>query len=425
MDEARRVAIKLVLDGVKVNENINEYIQSFSYTDNEEDNADDLQITIDDRECKWLGEWLKVEAGTKVITTTKTVTKQKQIQYKVKSGDTLWAIAARYLGSGTKYPQIASDNNIKNPNLIYPGQIFVINRNETVNETVKETKEVKEKKVSMVNAVIVQKNWNGDGKDIVMDCGVFEIDSVDAEGPPSKVNIKGTSIPYTSTIRTEKKTKAWEKIKLSDIAKQIANDNGLKCMFESDYNPKYSRKEQMQVSDISFLQSLCKAAGISLKVTAKTIVLFDAAEYEKKTSITTLKYGSSDILTYRFSTNLHDTAYSSCHVSYTNPDTKETIEYTYTPDGEEGTGQTLEVNEKVSSKEEARQLAMKRLRQKNKQEFKASFSVAGDVRLVAGVTVDVKGFQSFDGKYIVSKATHNVTGGYTVDIELRQVLEGY
>ena len=68
---------------------------------------------------------------------------------------------------------------------------------------------------------------------------------------------------------------------------------------------------------------------------------------------------------------------------------------------------------------------MKRLRQKNKQEFKASFSVAGDVRLVAGVTVDVKGFQSFDGKYIVSKATHNVTGGYTVDIELRQVLEGY
>ena len=42
--------------------------------------------------------------------------------YTVQKGDTLWAIAAKYLGSGTKYPQIASENNIKNPNLIYPGQ---------------------------------------------------------------------------------------------------------------------------------------------------------------------------------------------------------------------------------------------------------------------------------------------------------------
>ena len=57
---------------------------------------------------------------------------QKQVEtaatvnYVVKKGDTLWAIAKKYLGSGTKYPQIASENNIKNPNLIYPGQVFKI-----------------------------------------------------------------------------------------------------------------------------------------------------------------------------------------------------------------------------------------------------------------------------------------------------------
>ncbi len=44
----------------------------------------------------------------------------------VKKGDTLWAIAKKYLGSGTKYPQIASENNIKNPNLIYPNQVLWI-----------------------------------------------------------------------------------------------------------------------------------------------------------------------------------------------------------------------------------------------------------------------------------------------------------
>jgi uncharacterized FlgJ-related protein len=43
--------------------------------------------------------------------------------YVVKSGDTLSGIAQKYK---TSYQKIASDNNIKNPNLIYPGQKLVI-----------------------------------------------------------------------------------------------------------------------------------------------------------------------------------------------------------------------------------------------------------------------------------------------------------
>jgi LysM repeat protein len=43
--------------------------------------------------------------------------------YTVKKGDTLSGIAARY---GTTYQKIAADNNIANPNLIYPGQVLVI-----------------------------------------------------------------------------------------------------------------------------------------------------------------------------------------------------------------------------------------------------------------------------------------------------------
>lgn len=44
--------------------------------------------------------------------------------YTVKSGDTLSGIAAKY---GTTYQKIAADNGIKNPNLIYPGQVLTIN----------------------------------------------------------------------------------------------------------------------------------------------------------------------------------------------------------------------------------------------------------------------------------------------------------
>lgn len=48
--------------------------------------------------------------------------------YVVKSGDTLWAIAKKYYGDGTKYTKIYNANKsvISNPSLIYPGQKLVI-----------------------------------------------------------------------------------------------------------------------------------------------------------------------------------------------------------------------------------------------------------------------------------------------------------
>ena len=44
------------------------------------------------------------------------------------------------------------------------------------------------------------------------------------------------------------------------------------------------------------------------------------------------QFGGKDIISYKLGTSLTDTAYTSCHVSYVDPDSKETIEHTYTPD---------------------------------------------------------------------------------------------
>ncbi len=48
--------------------------------------------------------------------------------YIVKTGDTLWGIAKKYYGDGTKYTNIYNANRkiISNPSLIYPGQKLVI-----------------------------------------------------------------------------------------------------------------------------------------------------------------------------------------------------------------------------------------------------------------------------------------------------------
>ena len=48
--------------------------------------------------------------------------------YTVVAGDTLWKIAKQFYGNGAQYTKIFSANSgkIKNPNLIYPGQVFTI-----------------------------------------------------------------------------------------------------------------------------------------------------------------------------------------------------------------------------------------------------------------------------------------------------------
>jgi LysM repeat protein len=48
--------------------------------------------------------------------------------YTVAKGDTLWAIAKKYYGDGSKYTKIFEANKgvLKNPNVIYPGQVLTI-----------------------------------------------------------------------------------------------------------------------------------------------------------------------------------------------------------------------------------------------------------------------------------------------------------
>lgn len=48
--------------------------------------------------------------------------------YTVVRGDCLWNIAKKYYGNGSKYTVIynANRDKIKNPNLIYPGQVLTI-----------------------------------------------------------------------------------------------------------------------------------------------------------------------------------------------------------------------------------------------------------------------------------------------------------
>ena len=58
-DEARHAEITVSFDGTDVSQIVNKYLISLSYLDNEEDQADDLQIKLEDRGGEWLQKWLQ------------------------------------------------------------------------------------------------------------------------------------------------------------------------------------------------------------------------------------------------------------------------------------------------------------------------------------------------------------------------------
>lgn len=57
-DEALRTEVTAVFEGVDISDEINRYLISLSYKDNEEDEADDLQLKLQDAKGNWLQKWL-------------------------------------------------------------------------------------------------------------------------------------------------------------------------------------------------------------------------------------------------------------------------------------------------------------------------------------------------------------------------------
>lgn len=542
-NKARRSEAQVVFDGVDISEAVKADLISLTYVDNEEDEADDLQIKVADPERKWLTKWLnplvnsaaldlsgmsasqntsvsgsgssgrtnssnsgggktsyKVTASNGVNVRTNTTSKGKilgklpfgtivevnkfsdgyaQIQYsgstgwikgenlkvvgnsgggssntssssgsassgKVNSSDS-WAIGDAVIVTGT--PQYSSYGEGKPgmPVTDYSGKVSHLNlksgipypihidylgwfaenqvrkangsgsANSTGNGSGKGLK---------ISAAIVRCNFNSDGADEVLDCGQFELDSVDVSGPPNEVTIKGTSIAYCNSMRQVEKSKAWESVTLSQIASEIAENNGMALMFYSALNPSYSRVEQYRQSDISFLSTLCKNAGCSLKVTNNIIVVFNQSEYDQKAAARIIKFGEG-YTKYRLTTNENDT-YTSCRVYCTKNDGTVISKTVYVDKYQNSTNdkQCLSVCRNVSSIAEAETLAYKMLRLHNKYEFEASFTLPGDPSLTAGSTIDLEGFGMWDGKYAIRQSKHALSrSGYTTQITLRKALD--
>lgn len=109
--------------------NIKVSIEDYSIT---EDAKNGLDVSVDVSLKQWRDYSTKVAVVEKTSVSVKTERDASNAPsaktYTVVAGDCLWAIARRFYGRGSDWTRIydANKDKISNPNLIYPGQVFVI-----------------------------------------------------------------------------------------------------------------------------------------------------------------------------------------------------------------------------------------------------------------------------------------------------------
>ena len=198
-------------------------------------------------------------------------------------------------------------------------------------------------KGDVVEAGIIVEDWFGPGHSMTLPCGSFQVDDFEMDGPPKTVKIKAVSVPVTSSLRGDKKTKGWERITLRDMASDIAASAGLDLVYEADLNPYYLRVDQPDMSDLAFLLKQCQKSGLSMKVTDQQIVIFDERKYEAKESVRTIDLIGGDVEKYHFGSKSSGTA-KSAKVTYTDPLTGKKKTGIFT-DPNSKSGVTIENNE--------------------------------------------------------------------------------
>lgn len=439
---SRRAEAVTAISGVDVTDDIRPYFKYLEYTEYEEGEADDIRIGLQDRDRIWLQEWLDSVIEAAASSPSAAEISARATVYFGSSGEevrTMQELLTRqgyslplygadgYFGSETCAAVIAfqRDHALAADGICGPltwaallslsdgAQVSAASSVETGLE---------------IEARIIRRNWKGDGKDDYLDCGSFEMDSVDYDGPPAEAVIRGTALPFRAQIRRTEKTRGWEGMTLSGILSEIARGNGMTCMFLAADDPLYERVEQYRMTDIAFAKRLCEDAGISLKAARGTLVAFDQREYEAKAPALKIDFGDGSYTEYHLSAGEADTQYGSCRVSYNDPESGKSIEgVAYAGDyGGSGDDRRLEITAKVGSIAEAKALAAWKLRLHNKFCRTVEFTMPGEPAAVAGVTMLLTGWGGWSGKYIIKQVTHRVDGsGYTTKVIGRPVLEGY
>lgn len=249
-------------------------------------------------------------------------------------------------------------------------------------------------------------------------CGSFQVDEVELNGPPDTISLRAMAAGVKEALRTDN-TVAYENKSFEEIAKEIAKKHGYKLtgkVSTAKRKRRAKRVTQRKETDLAFLKRLGEAEGVIFTVKDGQLVWHDQDELDAAGSVIVIDRSDMTRFTFRAKTSQ---VYKACQVSYHDPNTKQLITHTYKADGVT-TGDTLKLNTRCESKDDAIIKAAAALRNQNGKQVEGSITLSGNPRLVAGSNVDVTGLGVLDGTYQVVKARQSLERGrgYATELDL-------
>jgi len=280
----------------------------------------------------------------------------------------------------------------------------------------------------VAEATITAKPWLTDVEKLRV--GRFAHDKITLSGPPSIAEIKCISAPLATGLRRRKRTRTWRNRTLVEIAEDIAERAGVDSDWLGAEGLRYKQRIQRDKSDLEFLEELCTEVGRCIKICESewtlgksAIVIFPEDEQDQSHSVGELDLKGGYVKAWSFDAD--DSArYGSCHITFFDPRTGKTVSGEV-KDPANPDGQTLEVRLPVNLAADAVTICKGKLRQANRFANAGHLEVMGDPGLVAGVVFELVNARGFNGRYIITKATHRPVGGYTCGLDVRRCIEGY
>lgn len=246
------------------------------------------------------------------------------------------------------------------------------------------------------------------------DSGVMFIDQIGQE--PGRFELKALSIPQTSkTARSQ----AWEDVRLFDIGREIAARYGFAFRTFGAANQLYERVDQLDEPDFAFFSYRCMLEGYALKISDRSMIVYDEHLEEQKAADPAGTIRESDLNgDFRFDDKSVD-IYQKCIVR---SQFDGYIEGSF--EDASISGPALKKNEYATNQAEANRWARGLLRGCNKHRVTGTLPINLNTSYAAGTVIEVRDVGMFDGKYFVHRIVHDLVGNRT-RLTVRKPLEGY
>lgn len=351
MTLARRAWAEVVYQGKDISTDLQPYLLGVTYTDNRGGKADEVTITLQDRDALWRGPWMP--------------------------------------GAGDR-----------------------------------------------IEVRIHADEWGEGGG--VLACGTFTVDKLELAGPPATVRLSGVSVPPGLAARKTKRSRAWENTSLQTIAADVAASARMTLVWDvaAAQDPGIiDRLDQRSETDLGFLARVCEVYRLACKVYADQIVIWDVTSYEGRAPVTSYTLGESRVRSWTLAVKAY--LYTpKVKVQYQDPwqgvvqeSTRTAAQELREPDPDDPLGlapQSFDdeaaevIRVRARSKAEAEAKAKAALLARTEHNVEGSITVVGDVRLVAGNSIRLAGWNKLDGQYLVDRAVHTLGSGYTVQADVKR-----